>query len=277
MTEHFTFRSEILQKFKDEDIYEKFIDSFEAMPIAADVNGDYLCMHGGISPELKSKSDIDSINRFIEPPLHGFLCDLLWSDPMEDREARKLRFSKNVQRECSVKFGLDPVKEILRQNNFISIIRAHQVQVDGYKMHRWGGHQAFPSVITVFSAPNYCGEYHNKGAVILIENDKMNIKQYKDVTHPFHLPQEMDLFKWSVPFLMEKVSDMLVYLTNKHIKDPVQDEEVEKVDVNQLLDEQAEMAKKQSEVKQEKSKKLDVLRAKVKVVARMNRIFKTIR
>lgn len=188
MTEHFTFRSEILQKFREEDVYEKFIDAFEALPISADVNGDYLCMHGGISPELKSKSDIDSINRFIEPPLHGFLCDLLWSDPMEDREARKLRFSKNVQRECSVKFGLDPVKEILRQNNFISVIRAHQVQVDGYKMHRWGGHQAFPSVITVFSAPNYCGEYHNKGAVILIENDKMNIKQYKDVTHPFHLP-----------------------------------------------------------------------------------------
>ena len=47
----------------------------------------------------------------------------------------------------------------------------------------------------------------------------------------------MDLFKWSVPFLMEKVSDMLVYLTNKHIKDPVQDEEVEKVDVDQLLKE----------------------------------------
>ena len=49
-------------------------------------------------------------------------------------------------------------------------------QIDGYKMHRWGGSQAFPSVITVFSAPNYCGSYKNKGAVILIENDKMNIK-----------------------------------------------------------------------------------------------------
>jgi serine/threonine-protein phosphatase 2B catalytic subunit len=48
-------------------------------------------------------------------------------------------------------------------------------------MHRWGGSSAFPSVITVFSAPNYCGSYKNKGAVILIENDKMNIKQYKDV------------------------------------------------------------------------------------------------
>ena len=176
MTEHFTFRQEILNKFKSEEVYEKFIEAFEAMPIASDVNGDYLCMHGGISPELKNKSDIDTINRHIEPPLHGFLCDLLWSDPMDDKDARKLRFSKNAQRECSVKFGLDPVKEVLRTNNFISVIRAHQVQVDGYKMHRWGGHQAFPSVITVFSAPNYCGEYHNKGAVILIENDKMNIK-----------------------------------------------------------------------------------------------------
>lgn len=49
MTEHFTFRNEILQKFEDEEIYELFIECFEAMPIAADVNNDYLCMHGGIS------------------------------------------------------------------------------------------------------------------------------------------------------------------------------------------------------------------------------------
>ena len=54
MTEHFTFRSEILQKFEEEMIYEMFIDSFEAMPIAADVNGDYLCMHGGISRDMHS-------------------------------------------------------------------------------------------------------------------------------------------------------------------------------------------------------------------------------
>ena len=137
MTEHFTFRSEILQKYHEEDIYEKFIECFEAMPIAADVNGDYLCMHGGISPELKSKEDIENnIDRFIEPPLKGFLCDLLWSDPMDDKEARSRLFAPNAQRECSVKFGLEPVKQILRKNNFISIIRAHQVQVDGYKMHR---------------------------------------------------------------------------------------------------------------------------------------------
>lgn len=102
-----------------------FISSFEALPIAADVDGDYLCMHGGISPELHRKNDIDKIDRFIEPPLSGFLCDLLWADPMEDKEARKHKFSKNKLRECSVTFGLEPVKEMLKKNGFISVIRAH--------------------------------------------------------------------------------------------------------------------------------------------------------
>ena len=71
----------------------------------------------------------------------------------------------------------------------ISIIRGHQVQPSGFKMHRWGDDNAFPSVITVFSAPKYCGTYDNKGAVIVLENDKMNIKQYKDVPNPYQLPQ----------------------------------------------------------------------------------------
>lgn len=33
-------------------------------------------------------------------------------------------------------------------------------------MHRWSGYDKFPPVITVFSAPNYCDFYNNKGAVI---------------------------------------------------------------------------------------------------------------
>ena len=188
LTEHFTFRSEIMQKFGEDEVYDLFIDSFEALPLAADVSGSYLCMHGGISRELHKLSDIQKINRFIEPPLSGFMCDLLWSDPLDDVLARKHDYTKNVERECSVKFGYEPIKKLLKDNNMISIIRAHQVQSSGFKMHRWGGSEAFPSVITVFSAPKYCGTYDNKGAVILLENDKMNIKQYKDVPHPFYLP-----------------------------------------------------------------------------------------
>ena len=83
-------------------------------------------------------------------------------------------------------------------------------------MHRWGGSQAFPSVITVFSAPNYCGSYKNKGAVILIENDKMNIKQYKDVEQPFNLPNGLDLFSWSLPFLADKIGEMMDNLLRRN-------------------------------------------------------------
>jgi len=50
MTEHFTFRNEVLGKYKDQSIYDMFLEVFECLPLAAIVNNDYLCMHGGISP-----------------------------------------------------------------------------------------------------------------------------------------------------------------------------------------------------------------------------------
>jgi len=108
-------------------------------------------------------------------------------------------------------------------------------------MHRWGGSNCFPSIITVFSAPNYCGEYHNKGAVILIEEEKMNIKQYKEVPHPFHLPGNIDLFEWSVPFLMEKVMNMLTHVTTKMVdstRKSIQDDPNRDVDVEKILEDQ---------------------------------------
>jgi serine/threonine-protein phosphatase 2B catalytic subunit len=171
MTDMFTFREEVLEKYDgDEFVYEAFLESFEALQLSAVVNNDYLCVHGGISPDLHTVADIDKINRYVEPPLQGLLCDILWSDPCSDKDSRHTTFAENRPRECAYKFGLEPVKKLLKANKFLSIIRAHEVQIDGYKFHRWGGAANFPSVITVFSAPNYCGSYKNKGAVILLDN-----------------------------------------------------------------------------------------------------------
>ena len=137
-------------------------------------------------------------------------------------------------------------------------------------MHRWGGASAFPSVITVFSAPNYCGTYSNKGAVILIENDKMNIKQYKDVEHPFHLPGDIDLFKWSIPFLAEKVTEMLFSIVGRNAAySPANSKELEHIDFSKLL---KDYSKEES-----KSERRDILRAKILSVGRMARIFKNLR
>mmetsp|Transcript_28367 Transcript_28367/g.27309 ORF Transcript_28367/g.27309 Transcript_28367/m.27309 type:complete len:111 (-) Transcript_28367:84-416(-) len=55
MTENFTFREEVISRY-DNDIYNLFMECFDAMPIAAIVDSKYFAMHGGISPEL-SKLD----------------------------------------------------------------------------------------------------------------------------------------------------------------------------------------------------------------------------
>lgn len=62
----------------------------------------------------------------------------MWADPVDDPQAMRVAFSENKERDCSVKFGLKPVKQLLKKSNFLSIIRAHQPQAEGFKMHRWG-------------------------------------------------------------------------------------------------------------------------------------------
>ena len=65
-----------------------FMDVFDRLPIAAHVDKKYLCVHGGISPDLKSLKDINSFNRVQEVPYDGLFCDLLWSDPMDEEQGK---------------------------------------------------------------------------------------------------------------------------------------------------------------------------------------------
>lgn len=82
----------------------------------------------------------------------------------------------NSIRGCSYYYGYlssssyrkEATSKFLKDNNFLAIIRGHEAQLNGYKMSQWDGNDKFPSVITVFSAPNYCDVYKNKGAVIKI-------------------------------------------------------------------------------------------------------------
>ena len=138
----------------DEQVYEVFMELFDTLPLACVVEGRYLAMHGGISPLFDNIEEINSIHRFTEVPLEGVFCDLLWADPMKDDQALRGKFANNIDRDCSVWFGKKPTESILKQNGLVSVIRGHQVQAEGYKMHKWDGPQSFPYVITVFSAPN---------------------------------------------------------------------------------------------------------------------------
>ena len=63
MTEAFTFREEVIDKY-DVEVYDYFMEVFDALPIAALVAKKYLAMHGGISPELSKLEQINAVNRF---------------------------------------------------------------------------------------------------------------------------------------------------------------------------------------------------------------------
>jgi serine/threonine-protein phosphatase 2B catalytic subunit len=147
------------------------MDSFCNLPLAAVMNKQFLCIHGGLSPELNTLDDIRAvcdlalvsptllngsslqINRFREPPTHGLMCDILWADPLEEfgNEKTSETFIHNHVRGCSYfytyvassRIPLDHLSDaylsrsynaacqFLERNNLLSIIRAHEAQDAG--------------------------------------------------------------------------------------------------------------------------------------------------
>jgi len=103
------------------------MELFDTLPLAAIVNGRDICMHGGLSPDLKTLEQIQLLDRQMEPPLSGLFPDLLWSDPVENNEdAKHISFRDNARGEDIYEFGLKPAYRLLKDNKLRCIIRAHQ-------------------------------------------------------------------------------------------------------------------------------------------------------
>lgn len=202
------------------------MDSFCNLPLAAVMNKQFLCIHGGLSPELHTLDDLKALDRFREPPTHGLMCDILWADPLEEfgQEKTQEYFVHNHVRGCSYFFSYPAACAFLEKNNLLSIIRAHEAQDAGYRMYRKTRTTGFPSVMTIFSAPNYLDVYNNKAAVLKYENNVMNIRQFNCTPHPYWLPNFMDVFTWSLPFVGEKITDMLIAILNTCSKEELDEE-----------------------------------------------------
>ena len=141
-------------------IWKAFANLFNYLPIASLIDDKILCVHGGLSPDLKKIEDIKNIVRPTEIPESGLLCDLLNSDP----DIETLGYNEN-DRGISVIFGEKDVLDFIKKNDIDLIVRGNQVVDDGYEFF------ANRKLITIFSAPTFRGEYDNSAAILIVDED----------------------------------------------------------------------------------------------------------
>lgn len=144
-------------------IWKKINACLMYLPVAATIDKNIFCIHGGLSPRLKFVEQINTLQRGHKIPSDGILCDVTWSDPCFDES----QVEKWVPSDRGVSFTYngDAVKEFCKTNGFDLICRAHQVVETGYKFS-YGR-----KLVTVFSAPNYCKSYGNSAAMLKVEED----------------------------------------------------------------------------------------------------------
>uniref|UniRef100_A0A1B6MHG7 Serine/threonine-protein phosphatase n=1 Tax=Graphocephala atropunctata TaxID=36148 RepID=A0A1B6MHG7_9HEMI len=139
-------------------LWKVFTDCFNCLPVAAVVDDKIFCCHGGLSPDLQHFDQIRQLQRPTDVPDQGLLCDLLWSDPSPDISG----WGEN-DRGVSFTFGPDIVRIFCTKFSIDLVVRAHQVVEDGYEFF------ANRQLVTIFSAPNYCGEFDNAGAMMTVD------------------------------------------------------------------------------------------------------------
>ncbi|KAJ1344375.1 serine/threonine-protein phosphatase 6 catalytic subunit [Batrachochytrium salamandrivorans] len=157
ITQVYGFYDECQTKYGNANVWKYCCSVFDYLTLAAIIDGRVLCVHGGLSPDLRTLDQIRTIQRAQEIPHEGAFCDLMWSDP-EDIDAWAVS-----PRGAGWLFGRKVTSEFCHVNGLILIARAHQLVQEGFKY-------MFPdeNLVTVWSAPNYCYRCGNVASIMTV-------------------------------------------------------------------------------------------------------------
>jgi serine/threonine-protein phosphatase PP1 catalytic subunit len=132
--------------------------------MAAIVADKVFCVHGGISPQLRTVDILREMERPRDIDDEGVFSDVLWADPNSAPGADQF---ENNERGTSVLFSAEAVSDFLKVNQLAFIARAHQAVKGGYE---WAFGDSVRSVVTVFSCPDYM-QFGNKAAVMRLDTE----------------------------------------------------------------------------------------------------------
>lgn len=162
ITQVYGFYDECQQKYGSANAWRYCTQVFDFLTLAALVDGRVLCVHGGLSPDVRTLDQIRTIDRNQEIPHEGAFCDLMWSDPEDIDNAWQVS-----PRGAGWLFGHKVTSEFTRLNNLELICRAHQLVQEGFRYHFEDEELA-----TVWSAPNYCYRCGNVAAILALDETR---------------------------------------------------------------------------------------------------------
>lgn len=154
ITQVYGFYDECQTKYGNSNAWKYCCKVFDFLTIAAIIDEEVLCVHGGLSPDIIDLDQIRHIERNREIPYKGAFCDLVWSDPAE------VESWAVSPRGAGWLFGSKVTTEFIHVNHLKLICRAHQLVHEGYK-YMFDG-----NLITIWSAPNYCYRCGNIASIV---------------------------------------------------------------------------------------------------------------
>ncbi|PON68145.1 Serine/threonine-specific protein phosphatase/bis(5-nucleosyl)-tetraphosphatase [Parasponia andersonii] len=170
LTQVYGFYDECQRKYGNANAWRYCTDVFDYLTLSAIIDGTVLCVHGGLSPDIRTIDQIRVIERNCEIPHEGPFCDLMWSDP-EDIETWAVS-----PRGAGWLFGSRVTSEFNHINSLDLVCRAHQLVQEGLKyMFQDKG------LVTVWSAPNYCYRCGNVASILSFnENMEREVKFFTE-------------------------------------------------------------------------------------------------